>query len=172
MPVARHTTGREKTASSRGRKSPPGGLRVLVLSGPNLNLLGKREPGIYGNLTLAEIIARLVAKGKKMGVRVSHFQSNHEGALIDRIQKSGPAVDGILFNPGGYTHTSVALRDALLAVGTPFVEVHLSDPEKREPFRRRSFFTDIAVAQVKGLGPGSYPEALDRLLAHLKTRPK
>ncbi len=159
---------RKKPATKRPAAAKP--LQVLVLSGPNLNLLGTREPGIYGNLTLKDIVAGLTRQGRELGVRISHFQSNHEGALVDRIQQAGPKVDGILFNPAAYTHTSVAIRDALLAVKTPFVEVHLSDPETREKFRHFSYFTDIAVCQVKGLGPRSYEVGLEKLAAHLRGR--
>ncbi len=142
-------------------------LKILVLNGPNLNLLGTREPGIYGSLTLKDIVAGLRIQARSLGAEIAHFQSNHEGDLVDAIQKQGSKANGILINPAAYTHTSVAIRDALLAIKTPFVEVHLSDPSTREKFRHFSYFSDIAVAQVKGLGPKSYSEGLERLIAHL-----
>ncbi len=160
-------------ARKPARKAAPKGkspLKVLVLNGPNLNLLGTREPGIYGKLTLADIVARLKKQGKSLGAVIRHFQSNHEGTLVDLIQKHGPVSDGILINPAAYTHTSIAIRDALLAVNTPVVEIHLSDPHTREPFRRHSYITDIAVAQVKGLGPDSYKVGLERLTDHLRQK--
>ncbi len=135
--------------------------RILLLNGPNLNLLGKREPHLYGPDTLAAIEKHIAAQGKQLGHDVECFQSNHEGELIDRIQKA--AADGtaiMLFNPGGYTHTSIALRDALLAVSLPFIEVHISNPYRREHFRRHSYFTDIAAGSVSGFGALGYELAL------------
>ena len=135
--------------------------RILLLNGPNLNLLGKREPHLYGPDTLAAIEKHITAQGKQLGHEVECFQSNHEGELIDRIQKG--AADGtaiMLFNPGGYTHTSIALRDALLAVALPFIEVHISNPYRREHFRRHSYFTDIAAGSVSGFGALGYELAL------------
>lgn len=125
-----------------------------MLHGPNLNLLGRREPGLYGRATLEEIEARLDALAAELGVSLEHHQSNHEGALVDWIQ-SVPC-DGVLINPAAYTHTSVALRDALLATARPFVEVHLSNVHKREPFRHKSLLADVALGQVMGFGPDSY----------------
>lgn len=142
-------------------------VRVAVLHGPNLNLLGRREPAIYGRTALADIDAALVAWAQARGVEVRTFQSNHEGALVDRIQTWGPEVDGFLVNAGGYTHTSVALRDALLAVAKPFVEVHLSNIYAREPFRRRSLLADCAVGVVCGFGAASYRLALEGLVDYL-----
>jgi 3-dehydroquinate dehydratase-2 len=133
--------------------------RVLVLNGPNLNLLGTREPDIYGATTLAEIDERLVRRGAELGIEVETFQSNHEGVLIDRLQAKD--FDWAIVNAAGLTHTSVALRDALLGIGRPFIEVHLSDPAKREPFRHVNFLHDIAVESIAGLGAGSYTAALD-----------
>lgn len=145
-------------------------MSILVLHGPNLNLLGVREPGVYGSTTLAQIDAELKQIAADRGVDLSSFQSNHEGALIDRIQAA--RTDGtrfILINPGGYTHTSVALRDALAAVALPFVEVHLSNIHRREPFRHRSYFSDVAEGVICGLGPAGYRlallYALDRVAA-------
>lgn len=137
-------------------------MKVLVLHGPNLNLLGTREPGVYGRTTLADVDARLVALGAELGVGVESFQSNHEGALIDRIHTTDAR--GVVFNPGGYTHTSVALRDALLGRALPFVEVHLSNVHAREPFRRHSYFSDVAIGVVSGFGALSYELGLRGLL--------
>lgn len=141
--------------------------RILVLHGPNLNLLGKREPAIYGHQTLEEIDASLVAAGKDLGVEIECFQSNHEGALVDRIQTAMGAVDGILINPAGLTHSSVALRDALVATGLPVVEVHLSNVHAREPFRQHSYFSPIAIGVVTGLGAVGYRFGVEALARHL-----
>ena len=144
---------------------------VLVLHGPNLNLLGSREPRHYGIATLDEINAVLKARGEAAGAHLEAFQSNHEGALIDRIQQAGrDGVDFILINPAGYTHTSIALRDALAAVGIPYVEIHLSNVHAREPFRRHSYFSDLAVGVVAGLGAQGYELALEYALRHLHTK--
>jgi 3-dehydroquinate dehydratase-2 len=140
---------------------------VLVLHGPNLNLLGSREPEVYGSTTLAEIDAALVAAGQRAGCEVRCFQSNHEGELIDRVQQAREWAQGILINPGGLTHTSVALRDALLAIGLPVVEVHLSNVFAREPFRRHSYVSDLAVGVVTGFGAESYRLGFEGLLARL-----
>lgn len=143
---------------------------ILVLHGPNLNLLGRREPGHYGTATLADITAKLDALAAETGVRLEHFQSNHEGALIDRIHAAADAVDGLLVNPGGLTHTSVSLRDALSAVGLPFVEVHLSNVHAREPFRHVSVLADIAVGQIAGFGAASYTLGLRAIVEWLAHR--
>ncbi|MFZ5621966.1 MAG: type II 3-dehydroquinate dehydratase [Pseudomonadota bacterium] len=136
-------------------------MTVLVLNGPNLNLLGTREPEHYGSTTLADIDARLVALGRELGVTVETFQSNAEHELVGRVQQAPPAgVRFILINPAAFTHTSVALRDALAAVRIPFIEVHLSNVHAREPFRHRSFLSDIAVGIIAGLGPIGYELAL------------
>lgn len=137
--------------------------RVLVLNGPNLNLLGTREPEIYGTTTLAEINERLVRRGAELGLTIETFQSNHEGALIDRLHQRD--FDWAIVNAGGLTHTSVALRDALLGIGRPFVEVHLSDPSTRETFRHVNFLHDIAVERIVGQGAAGYAAALE-LIAH------
>ena len=135
--------------------------RLLLLNGPNLNLLGSREPAVYGAATLASIEQRVTALAKEAGHELAAFQSNAEGELIDRIHQAGrDGVAFIVFNPGGFTHTSVALRDALLAVQVPFIEVHLSNTHAREPFRRHSYFTDIAAGCVLGLGAYGYEAAL------------
>ena len=143
-------------------------MQILVLHGPNLNLLGEREPEVYGRTTLAEIDTRLREIAAENGVGLESFQSNHEGALVDRIQAARGAYQGIVINPGGFTHTSVALRDALVASGLPIVEVHLSNIHAREPFRRTSLVSDIALGQITGLGPIGYELALLALLDRLK----
>ncbi len=133
--------------------------RVLVLNGPNLNMLGTREPEIYGGTTLDEIEAQLERRGAELGLGVECYQSNHEGALIDRLQRRD--FDWAIVNAGGLTHTSVSLRDALLAAGRPFVEVHLSDPAAREPFRHVNFLHDIAEERIVGRGAAGYTLALE-----------
>ena len=141
---------------------------VLVLHGPNLNLLGSREPQIYGRETLADIDRRLALKARAARMQLSTFQSNHEGALVDRIHQAGrDGVGFIIFNPAAYTHTSVALRDALAAVNIPFIEVHLSNVHAREPFRSRSYFAAIAVGTITGLGSHGYDLALDYALGRV-----
>ena len=144
----------------------PSPRRLLVLHGPNLNLLGTREPGHYGTTTLAEVNARLATQAAEAGARLASFQSNAESALIERIHAAAAEnVDFIIINPAAYTHTSVALRDALAAVAIPFVEVHLSNVHAREPFRHRSYFSDLAVGVVSGLGALGYEAALTFILA-------
>ena len=146
-------------------------MRILVLHGPNLNLLGRREPGHYGRATLEAITQRLEERATGLGVKLAHAQSNHEGELVERIQAAGgDGTDGIVFNPGAYTHTSIALRDALLAVRIPFVEVHLSNVHAREPFRHRSMLADIALGVVAGFGPLSYDLGLEALVRALRSR--
>lgn len=131
-------------------------MRILVLHGPNLNLLGKREPGIYGTLTLDEINSDLSTLASEIGCTLTFLQSNSEGNLVDAIQASSTTFDGILINPAAYTHTSIAIRDALAAVGLPFVEVHLSNIHAREEFRQKSFTAPIALGQICGFGAHSY----------------
>ena len=143
-------------------------MKILVLHGPNLNLLGEREPEVYGSTTLAEIDARLRELAAARGAAVESFQSNHEGALIDRIQAARRTHQGIIVNPGGLTHSSVSLRDALAATGLPVIEVHLSNIYAREPFRHHSYVSAIAVGQISGLGAKGYELALDALLDRLK----
>jgi 3-dehydroquinate dehydratase-2 len=133
--------------------------RVLVVQGPNLNLLGSREPEIYGRATLEEIHAGIAARAAELGLQVDFFQSNHEGALIDRVQRKD--FDVAIVNAGGLTHTSVSLRDALLAIERPFVEVHLSDPSKREAFRSVNYLHDIALESIVGRGAAGYGLALE-----------
>ena len=147
---------------------PDASLRVLVLHGPNLNLLGQREPGVYGRVSLAQITTQLDALAHEVGIGLDHLQSNHEGELIDRIHAAMGVEQGILINPAGYGHTSVALRDALLASELPFVEVHLSNVHARESFRHRSLLSDVAVGTIAGFGGLSYSLGLRGLLEHLR----
>lgn len=147
--------------------------RVLILHGPNLNLLGSREPEVYGRERLADIDRRLRERAREAGADATCFQSNSEGELVDRVHRAGrDKVDFIVINPAAYTHTSVALRDALAGVAIPFVEVHLSNVHAREPFRHRSYFSDIAVGVVCGLGSRGYDFALETALAHDSSRGK
>ena len=149
----------------------PGAKHILVVNGPNLNLLGARETRHYGKDTLKAITARLVRRARQAKVRLASFQSNSESALVERIQQArGEGVDFIVINPAAYTHTSVALRDALAAVGIPFIEVHLSNIFAREAFRRESYFSDIAVGVVSGLGARGYELALEFALQYSKKR--
>jgi len=135
--------------------------KILVIHGPNLNMLGVREPSVYGALNLAQIDEMIVKKGKEAGLAVVSRQSNHEGELVDIIQKAPLSADAIIINPGAYTHTSVAIRDALLAVSLPVIEVHLSNIYKREEFRKKSYISDIAVGVITGFGPQGYLMALE-----------
>lgn len=150
--------------ASRGEHS----TRILVVHGPNLNLLGRREPHVYGTQTLADIEGRLEASAKQWGVDLETFQSNHEGALIDRVQEAMDVASGIVINPGGLTHTSVSLRDALVAVALPVVEVHLSNVYAREAFRSESLISPIAMGVITGLGADGYLFALEALARHLQ----
>ena len=144
--------------------------KLLVLHGPNLNLLGTREPAVYGHTTLAQIDADLKARAASAGHSLASLQSNDEAALVDRVQAAaGDGTNWILLNPAAFTHTSVALRDALAAVAVPFIEVHLSNPHAREPFRHTSYFSDLAVGVISGLGADSYRYALDAAIARLAT---
>lgn len=143
-------------------------MSVLVLHGPNLNLLGTREPQIYGSTTLDQINAELIKIGADRGVSLQAFQSNHEGALVDRIQQARTDGTGfIVINPAAFTHTSVAIRDALAGVAIPFVEVHLTNVHRREAFRHHSYFSDLAEAVMAGFGPAGYRYALDFALSRL-----
>jgi 3-dehydroquinate dehydratase-2 len=151
--------------------------KVLVINGPNLNLLGRREPGIYGTVSLKDLLSSLRKEAKLMGVRLRSYQSNYEGKLIDRLHRLrsgsfaggrpvGKKYLGIIINPGALTHYSYSLRDALAAVGLPAVEVHLSDIERREEFRKVSVIRDVCIGQIKGMGPDGYVRALRMLLQH------
>lgn len=141
--------------------------RVLVMQGPNLNLLGTREPQIYGHETLDEIHHGLAVRASELGLEVDFFQSNHEGVLIDRLHRRD--FDAVIINAGGLTHTSVSLRDALIGIARPFIEVHLSDPSRREPFRHVNFLADVAVASIVGQGARGYHLALERIAAEGRT---
>lgn len=141
---------------------------VLVLHGPNLNLLGLREPGVYGTLTMEDINARMVDLGKELGVEVRCFQSNHEGVLIDTLHEARTWADGVVFNPGGYTHTSVALRDAISAISLPVIEVHLSNVHAREEFRHTSMISAVCAGTISGLGVQSYLLGLRGLAGLIK----
>ena len=144
---------------------------ILVLNGPNLNLLGTREPHLYGKETLPIIERRLVATGKAAGVKVECFQTNHEGVIVDRVQQAKrDGVGFIVLNPAAFTYSSIALRDALTAVQIPFIEVHLSNIHAREPWRAKSHYTAVAVGSILGLGSRGYDLALDYAIARLKSR--
>ena len=135
-------------------------MRILVINGPNLNLLGKREPDVYGSFTLDTINGRISALAAELGVEVSFFQSNHEGELVQKIQDAMGVFQAIVINPGAYTHTSVALRDAISSTGIPTVETHISNIYRREEFRKHSYISGVAVGQITGFGPDSYLLAL------------
>ena len=136
----------------KGRRA----FRILFVDGPNLNVLGEREPSVYGRETLADIREAVTAAARTEGATVAFFQSNHEGEIVDRLQAAKRRFDGIVINPAAYTHTSLALRDAISAVGIPAVEIHLSNIHKREPFRHHSFIAEVAVGQIAGFGADSY----------------
>jgi 3-dehydroquinate dehydratase-2 len=142
-------------------------LRILLINGPNLNTLGKREPEVYGYDTLADIVGRIEQRAGELGAEVVAFQSNHEGALIDFIQEQAGAADGIIINPGAYGHTSIALRDAIAGSGLPAVEVHISNVWARETFRHRSMISGVCKGVVSGLGWRGYLYALDSLIASI-----
>jgi 3-dehydroquinate dehydratase-2 len=158
-----------RAKDGRHRDGPPA---VLVINGPNLNLLGSREPDIYGHTTLEQIERELITLGTELGIRVEGFQSNSEGALVDRIQQARGNVDVIIINPAAYTHTSIAIRDALSAVEIPVIEVHLSNVYKREPFRHHSTIADIVEARLMGFGAEGYMlglrAAAKMIMAHKK----
>ena len=143
-------------------------MRLLLLNGPNINLLGQREPGLYGHQTLFDIETCLKDRARASEVQLETFQSNFEGALVERVHQAMGSVDGILINAGAYTHTSIALRDALLGVAIPFVEVHLSNTHARETFRHHSYLADCALGVVCGFGGFSYTMAFDGLVNHLR----
>ena len=146
--------------------------KILVVHGPNLNLLGLREKSIYGGLSLAEIVQKLGKRAETLGVEIESFQSNEEGAMVSRIGAAIDEFDGIVINPAAYTHTSIAIRDALLAARLPAVEVHLSNVDAREEFRRRSMISDIVVGKIQGFGYMSYILALDALVHYLNDQEK
>ena len=139
-------------------------MKILVLHGPNLNLLGTREPEVYGSTTLDEINSKLIGLGKSLNAEIKCQQSNHEGVLIDALQESRTWANGVVFNPGGYTHTSVALRDAIASIGIPVIEVHLSNVYAREEFRSRSLISAVCKGKISGLGWKSYTLALRALI--------
>jgi 3-dehydroquinate dehydratase-2 len=144
-------------------------MRVLVLHGPNLNLLGQREPAIYGTLSLGDINSALESLASEFECAITFVQSNHEGALVDAVQGASGKFDGILINPAAYTHTSVALRDAFAAVGIPFVEVHLSNIHSREEFRHHSYLAALSIGQISGFGLDSYLLGLRALFNRIKS---
>jgi len=145
-------------------------FNVLVIHGPNLNMLGKREPELYGKTTLDEINASLEKLGQRLGLAVEAFQSNHEGAIVDRIQEAAVTQKGLIINPAAYTHTSVAIRDALLLLHIPVIEIHISNIYKREPFRHKSVISDVVTAQIAGFGVRGYSMALEALAKMIQKR--
>jgi len=166
--MATRNQGRRRAGASRGKGRQ---RKILILHGPNLNLLGTREPAVYGRDTLADINRRLAVQAQAAGVDLTVVQSNHEGVLVDRIQAAREeGVAFIIINPGGFTHTSVALRDALTGVAIPFVEIHLSNIHSREPFRHHSYFSDKAAGTIVGLGAQGYELALAYVLRRLNAR--
>ncbi|KAI9924885.1 hypothetical protein ASPWEDRAFT_40545 [Aspergillus wentii DTO 134E9] len=146
------------------------GKSILLINGPNLNLLGTREPHIYGSTTLSDVESNCKSHAASLGASLDSFQSNHEGAIIDRIQAARGNVDGIIINPGAFTHTSVAIRDALLGVSIPFIELHVSNVHAREPWRHHSYFSDKASGIIVGLGVYGYKVAVDHVVTNFKAR--
>jgi len=145
-------------------------FNVLVIHGPNLNMLGKREPELYGKTTLDEINASLEKLGQRLGLAVEAFQSNHEGAIVEKIQEAAATQKGIIINPAAYTHTSIAIRDALLLLDIPVIEIHISNIYKREPFRHKSVISDVVTAQIAGFGVRGYSMALEALAKMIQKR--
>ncbi len=143
-------------------------MKILLINGPNLNMLGTREPEKYGNITLSDIESNLSNKAQALGVELESFQSNHEGEIIDKIQAAKDSFDGIIINAGGYTHTSVAIRDAISAISIPTVEIHMTNIHAREEFRHTSLISGVAIAQVIGFGAKGYEFALEGLIEYLK----
>jgi 3-dehydroquinate dehydratase-2 len=152
------------------RRGGTAAIRILVVHGPNLNLLGEREPALYGSTTLRQIDAQLRALGTEFGVRVESFQSNSEGELVGRIQAARAQVDGVIINPAAYTHSSIAIRDALAVLKVPMVEVHLSNIYRREPFRHHSTIADLVDGRIVGLGAAGYALALRGLIEIIQAR--
>jgi 3-dehydroquinate dehydratase-2 len=144
-------------------------MKILVVHGPNLNLLGEREPAVYGTLTLDQLNAKIVEHGRTRGCEVRTYQSNHEGQLLDTLQEARRWAGGVVINPGAYGHTSYALRDCIAGISVPTVEVHLSDVEAREPFRRISTIADVCIGKISGRGPQSYLDGIDLLLERSAT---
>ncbi len=144
--------------------------KILIIHGPNLNMLGKREPEVYGTTTLKAINASLDKLGKKLGLLLETFQSNHEGAIVEKIQEAVGEQNGLIINPAALTHTSIAIRDALLLLDIPVIEVHLSNIYKREPFRHKSMISDVATAQITGFGIQGYTMALEALAGMIKSK--
>ena len=145
-------------------------LNVLIIHGPNLSMLGKREPDIYGTTTLDEINSTLEELGNRLGIAVETFQSNHEGAIVDKIQQDAVIQNGLIINPAAFTHTSIAIRDSLLLLDIPVIEIHLSNFYKREPFRHKSLISDVVTAQITGLGVTGYSMALKALAEMIQGR--
>jgi 3-dehydroquinate dehydratase-2 len=144
--------------------------KVLIIHGPNLNMLGKREPDVYGTTTLKTINSSLEELGKKLGLLIETFQSNHEGAIVEKIQEAVGKQNGLIINPAALTHTSIAIRDALLLLDIPVIEIHLSNIYKREPFRHKSMISDVATAQIAGFGTPGYTMALEALAKMFHTK--
>ncbi len=142
-------------------------IKILVINGPNLNLLGMREPDIYGSTTYDGLLELISAEADRLGIEVTFFQSNHEGDIVDSIQRAYRKIDGIIINPAAYTHTSIAILDAIKAVGIPTIEVHISNPDLRENFRKTSFIRPACIATIKGKGLQGYVEALKSLYKYL-----
>lgn len=157
-----------KASSGEGKRKPRRAYRILFIDGPNLNVLGKREPGVYGKKTLAGVRRDVTEVARREGASITFFQSNHEGEIVTRLQEARDKADGLVINPGGYTHSSVAIRDALLYAGIPSVEVHLSNLACREPFRKQSLIEDVVVGRISGFGGFGYVLALHAIVDHLR----